>query len=334
MLQHHQMKTIQGKQEKKIWNFSFPSKKKLNGSGLLVLGMLLFSSCLDLQLETVADIEESFVGISSIEVDAGFLPAEYLGSPDLEEVSLDALLRSNVDGGKTIAYRVVGEKLIVSLDQNGLRMGRSEGHIRLTGPTHMSLQMHAGSGTIHAENMVGDRIDLEVNSGRVSAKNLDALVVYLTASSGEVVGENIAGNTIASVSSGKLSLKQIEGDLDAETSSGNMAFRAINGLLDVKLSSGKIAMDQVQALGRVSLSSGQVTGSNVGLSEHTSVKASSGSISIQTNSNLAAFNYEIHTGSGRARIGESESSGTLIIRNGSPHTIKGEVSSGTITIVN
>ncbi|WP_162339834.1 DUF4097 family beta strand repeat-containing protein [Cyclobacterium salsum] len=327
------MKTIQGKREKKNWNFSFPSKKKLNVSASLVLSLLIFTSCLDPQLETVADIEESFVGISSIEVDAGFLPAEYLGSPDLEEVSLDALLRSNVDGG-TIAYRVVGEKLIVNLDHNGLRMGRSEGHIRLTGPTHMSLQMHAGSGTVHAENVEGDRIDLEVNSGRVSAKNLDALEVYLTASSGEVVGENIEGNTIASVSSGKLNLEQIEGDLDAETSSGNMAFRAINGLLNVKLSSGKITMDQVQALGRVSVSSGEVTGSNVGLSEHTSFKASSGNISIQTNSNLAAFNYEIHTGSGRAKVGESESSGTLIIRNGSPHTIKGEVSSGNITIVN
>lgn len=328
------MKTIKGKQEKKIWSFSFPSKKKLNVSGSLLLSMLFFTACLDPHLETVADIEESFAGIGSIEVDAGFLPAEYLGSPDLEEVSLDALLRSNVDGGKTIAYSVVGEKLIVSLDQNGLGMGRSEGHIRLTGPTHMSLQMHAGSGTIYAENVVGDRIDLEVNSGRVSAKNLDALEVYLTASSGEVVGENIAGNTIASVSSGKLSLEQIEGDLDAEASSGNMAFRAINGLLNAKLSSGKIDMEQVEALGRVTLSSGKATGRDIGLSEHTFLKASSGNISIKTNSNIAAFNYEIHAGSGRVKVGESESSGTLIIRNGSPHTIKGEVSSGKIEIVN
>ncbi|MDN3686340.1 DUF4097 family beta strand repeat-containing protein [Cyclobacterium jeungdonense] len=328
------MKAVEGKQGNKIWNFSFPSKKKLNVSGLLVLSILCFSSCLDPNLETVADIEESFADITSIEVDAGFLPAQYVGDPDLEEVSLDALLRSNVDGGKTISYRVVGEKLMVSLDNNGVRMGRSEGYIRLAGPSNMSLQMHAGSGTIHAENVIGDRIDLEVNSGRVSAKNLDALEVYLTASSGEVLGEIIKGNTVASVSSGKLKLHQLDGNLDAETSSGNMEFRAINGLLNVKLSSGKITMDQVQALGKVTLSSGQVSGSDVGLSEYTSFKASSGTISIQTNSNLAAFNYEIHTGSGRAKVGESESSGTLVIMNGSPHTIKGEVSSGRITIVN
>lgn len=223
---------------------------------------------------------------------------------------------------------------MVSLDNNGVRMGRTEGHIKLTGPIHMSLQLHAGSGTVHAENVVADRIDLEVNSGRVSAKNLDALEIYLTVSSGEAVAEDIVGNTVASGSSGKLSLRSLGGDLDAETSSGKMDLDAINGLLNVTSSSGKIEMDQVQALGRVSLSSGEVTGRDIGLSEFTSLKASSGTISIQTNSNLSAFNYEIHTGSGRAKVGGSESSGSLIIRNGSPFTIKGEVSSGNIGIVN
>lgn len=301
---------------------------------MLLISILCFSSCLDPQLETVAGIEESFPDITSIEVDAGFLPTQYVGNPDLEEVSLDALLRSNVDGGKTISYRVIGEKRIVSLDNNGVSMGRSEGHIWLAGPSNMSLQMHAGSGSIHAENVVGDRIDLEVNSGRVSARNLDALEVYLTASSGEVMGEIIKGNTAASVSSGKLSLHQLDGNLDAEASSRNIVFMAINGLLNVKSSSWKVDMDQMQALGTVSLSSGKVAGSNIGLSEHTSFKASSGTISLQTNSHLATFNYEIHTGSGRAKIGESESSGSLVIMNGSPHTIKGEVSSGKITLVN
>ncbi|MEX2512966.1 MAG: DUF4097 family beta strand repeat-containing protein [Cyclobacteriaceae bacterium] len=328
------MKTIQEKQGNKVWNFYFPSRKNLNVAGALMLHLILFTSCLDPHLETVADIEESFAGITTIEVDAGFLPAEYVGDPDLEEVTLDALLRSNAGGSKDISYRVVGEKLTVTLENNGLGWGRSEGHILLSGPPNMSLQMHSGSGEVHAENVMGDKIHLEVNSGRIHAKNLTALEIYLSASSGKVMGENIKGNTLAEVSSGKLSIQQLDGNLDAESSSGNMEFKGVNGLLNAKLSSGNINMEQVQALGKVTLSSGNVKGRGIGLSEHSFLKASSGNISVQTNSNLAAFNYEIHTGSGRAKVGESESSGTLIIMNGSPHTIKGEVSSGKIEIFN
>lgn len=328
------MKKLPKKPGKKIWQFNFPSTRNAPTAGLLVFAIFSLTSCLDSQLETVSDIEESFAEITSVEVDAGFLPATYLGNPDLEEVSLDALLRSTSNGGKTISYRVEGETLIVRLESNGLGFGRSEGHIRLTGPTDLSLRMHAGSGTVRAENVIGEHIDLEVNSGRVHAKHLEAPELYLAASSGEVVGESLKGETVATVSSGKIILKQLEGDLNAETSSGAMELEGINGLIHVTLSSGKIDMDGVQTLGRVHLSSGKVSGRNIGLSEHTSFKASSGTISLQTHSDLRAFNYDIHTGSGRARIGESQSSGILKIDNGSPHTIRGEVNSGTITLVN
>lgn len=328
------MNTIHEKQGNKVWNFYFPTRKFLNIIGLLMFSAVLFSSCLDPHLETVADIEENFAGITSIEVDAGFLPTEYVGDPELTEVSLDALFRSTGGGSKDISYRVEDEKLIVSLDFNGLGWGRSNGHILLTGPTAMSLQMHAGSGEVNAENVTGDRIHIEVNSGRVTARNITAPDLYLSASSGQVLAENIKGNTIAEASSGKITIKQLEGNLDAETSSGNMDLEGITGLVNAKLSSGNISMEQVEALGKVILSSGKVTGRHIGLSEHTFLKASSGSISIQTDSDLANFNYEIHTGSGRAKVGESESSGTLKIMNGSTHTIKGEVNSGKIEIFN
>ncbi|MBD3629664.1 DUF4097 family beta strand repeat-containing protein [Cyclobacterium sp.] len=328
------MKTLRGKLEKKVWNFYFPFQKHLNVSGTLLLSIILFTSCLDPELETLVDYEESFAGITAIEVEAGSLPVEYVGSPDEEDVYLDALLRSNVNGGKNISYQVIEDKLYVSFDQNGLGRGRSEGHIRLSGPIQMSLQLQAGSGEVFAENVVGDRIHLEVNSGRVGARNLEATEVYLAASSGEVLAANIKGNTIADLSSGKLTLRQVDGNLDATSSSGNMEFQGVKGLLNAELSSGNIDMEQVEALGRVTLSSGKATGRDIGLSEHTFLKASSGNISIQTNSNISAFNYEIHAGSGRVKVGESESSGTLKIMNGSAHTIKGEVSSGKIEIVN
>jgi hypothetical protein len=71
-----------------------------------------------------------------------------------------------------------------------------------------------------------------------------------------------------------------------------------------------------------------------GLSAETSLKASSGNIYIQTLSNLKNFNFNISSGSGLVRVGDSQSSGNLVINNGSANTIRGEVSSGKIEIVN
>ncbi|SHN09132.1 Putative adhesin [Cyclobacterium lianum] len=328
------MRTITGKQGKKVWQFYLPVRKHLNIGILLLLNMFLFASCLDPTLETVVDYEESFSEISSIAVDAGSLPVHYVGNPDLEEVHLDALLRTNTNADRNIAYRLVEDKLIVSLEQAGLGRGRLEGHILLTGPVDMSLQLVAGSGEVRAENVRAARIHLEVNSGHVRAKDLEAQDLYLAASSGEVLGENLSGNTIADLSSGRLVLDQLDGNLEATSSSGNMKLKHISGLLHAELSSGNMDMEHVAALGNVRISSGKVNGRNIGLCEYTYFKASSGDISIQTNSDLAAFNYDIHTGSGRVKVGESESSGTLKIMNGAPHTIRGEVNSGKIEIIN
>lgn len=332
------MKKDTEKEENKIWEFYFPTKtmaKSVRPVMVLVTSMMLLTSCLDGAMEVVSDIQEDFTGIEAIEIDAGFLETRYIGDPDGEKVHLDAFLKSTSSTAYGISYQTIGSRLVVNVKSRGtLGRVRSEGYIHLTGPEMMKLSMRAGSGRISAENVANNFTELRVGSGKIQTKNIKADEIHLAAGSGEIFGEYLEGDTDAAVSSGKLRIDHLKGNLLAETSSGKMELNTINGLLEAKLSSGKMQMDRVEALGSIVLSSGQVEARHSGLSAHTFLKASSGTISIQTETDLSLYNYDITTGSGKARVGESQSSGSLKVMNGSAHTIKGEVNSGKIEIYN
>jgi hypothetical protein len=65
---------------------------------VIVLGLFALvslNSCLDNDLSTVSEINQDFSGITSIEVDGAFLEVEYQGETGKQDVSMDALLRSN-----------------------------------------------------------------------------------------------------------------------------------------------------------------------------------------------------------------------------------------------
>jgi hypothetical protein len=70
------------------------------------------------------------------------------------------------------------------------------------------------------------------------------------------------------------------------------------------------------------------------LGSRTSLQANSGSISIQTPSDLKAFNFDLKANSGSVRVGEQDSDDKLNLNNGASSTVTGKVSSGSIKIVN
>jgi hypothetical protein len=303
-------------------------------SFLLVFGM---TGCLDNNLDVVSDIQQDFSDITSIEVDGAFLEVEYQGETGKQDVSLDALLKSNSDKRYEIIYNVLdGNKLKIEVKTNGGISGnlKAEGYIRLTGPKAMLLDLETGSGRVSAKDVVSTETKLLVGSGEIYAKNISSSLISINSSSGNAYGEDMTGKVVSKVSSGNLEILRLDGNIDAEGSSGEIKLSDINGMVNVTISSGKIELEKVKALGKATLSSGQLFATTTGLSAETSLKASSGNIYIQTLSVLRNFNFNITTGSGSVRVGDSQSSGNLVINNGSAHTIRGEVTSGKIEIVN
>lgn len=307
---------------------------------LFLFGLVLSSltSCLGDDLSVVSEIQQDFEGITKIEVDAEFLEVQYTGASGRQVLSLNAELRSNSNKKFEVKYRVVGSTLVVSVETNNRLFSggaRGDGFIRLTGPRTMFLDLEAGSGKVIVENVVSPEAEIEVGSGEINVKNvaIPRLNIELVSGIGKI--EDVLGDIEVNVSSGKLEVLRVEGNVNAASSSGEFIFRDVTGLVKAQASSGKIELANVRSIGEISVSSGQLFATNSGLSPQTALRVSSGNIYIQTNSNLRDFNYNITVGSGSARVGTSQStSGTLNINNGSANTIRGEVGSGKIEIVN
>lgn len=301
-----------------------------------IFALLGLNSCLDNDLSVVSEINQDFSNITEIEVEGAFLEVSYEGQVGKQDVTLDALLRANSDNKFVIEFDVEGTRLIVRTVKKGGTWGnyRSEGYIRLTGPKLMEVNLSAGSGSLTANSVVGTAPRFLASSGNIQISDITGDDIYINNSSGTVSGTDLAGNVGVVISSGRINMQRIDGNVEAEASSGEIKLTDVNGQVNAVVSSGKIELQRVLSLGKGHLSSGQLFATATGLGPNTDLKSSSGNIYIQTGSRLSDFNFNITAGSGFVRVGDSQSSGSLVINNGSAHTVRGEVSSGKIEIVN
>lgn len=329
------MKTIQS--ERKVFSSSILSK---TATSLMMFLLLLISltSCLDDDLSLVSEIQQDFEGITKVEVEGGFLDVEYTGVSGVQNLNLDVALLSNSSKKFEVDYRVIGSTLRVYVSTNNRLFSGSakgEGTIKLTGPRNMQLDLEVDSGKLTVQNVVTTSSEFEVESGELFVRNVTIPNLEVDIASGTGFMQDIVGNIKVDLSSGKLEMLQIEGNIEAEVASGEIIMKDVNGFAKSNTSSGKIEMNNVKSIGEISVSTGQLFATNSGLSVQTGLKATSGNIYIQTFSNLRSFNYNISTGSaGSAKVGDAQSSGSLNINNGASQTIRGEVTSGKIEIVN
>lgn len=307
---------------------------KVKSLGLLLGFLITFSSC-EGELEVVQSINQEFTGIQRIEIDSEFMEVNYEGKSGQTSVELVGTLESSRAGNYKIEYSQEGNSLFIELDQQGvLGGGNHRAKVNLVGPKELELKVNSGSGKTVISGIEYSNLDINAGSGSIQVYMVKAPSIHLQVGSGSILGNNLIGNVNAQASSGKVEIDQMEGDLDIEASSGAIQVRRLSGKLNVEMSSGNLEMVDVSEIERLKISSGNISGSGVGLGPKTRLVSSSGRIQIQTFSSLKAFNYNFEAGSGSVVVGQSFSSGSLKIDNGSPNTIEGSVSSGMIEIKN
>lgn len=295
---------------------------------------VVFSSCRK-ELEVVQSINEEFSGINQIDIESGFLDVVYLGDPNLTTIQLDALLESSNSGRYRIEVREESGTLEIELDQKGLfNTGRDRGYIYLKGPRLMKMDVEVGSGTATISNVESEEFEVSAGSGKLDIQQVKAFEIELSAGSGELIVNELEGDSEVEVGSGLVRMNGIKGNVKLSGSSGRYQLEQVEGLVNASLNSGNIDLNEVESLGRLEVSSGRVKAVNSGLSNQSIFKASSGSIQIQTFSDLTDFNYSLSANSGKVSVGENSASGNLNIDNGSPYTVSGSVSSGSIEIRN
>ena len=308
-------------------------KVRLGALVLLSSTFAALSSC-DTNLELVQSINEEFTNITTIEIESSFLDVTYLGNPNAETVQLIGALESSRAGHYSIEYKVDQNKLIIEVERNGSGAGNNRGYINLTGPELMNIDLEAGSGEVMISQVIADEFEFDGGSGNVELSNISAPELDLELSSGKINAYDLVGNVELEISSGNATISNLEGNLNAVGSSGKFTFKTIKGKVNSSLNSGNGDLNGVQELGNLKISSGNYTVNDSYLGANTRFEGSSGNFDIQTDSNLNDFNFDLKSSSGNLRVGESNSSRSLKINNGSPHTVSGVVSSGNIKIIN
>lgn len=306
----------------------------------LFIGMLLFvlvasASQSFAQMKTLVDVNRTFSGISKIEVSGGSLDIEYLGNSG-NEVSVNAFLEST-NHDQDIVFVTMGNVLKISHNVNNSRSNwgnnRTKGHIKIRGPQSVELDMKAGSGSVNVDNVTGDITNLNVGSGSIKGSNING-DIHAKAGSGSIKLSDINGDVKGQIGSGSAEIKNVAGSLDYNSGSGGVKASEIRGLVNISLTSGSAKLDNVAELGDLKLTSGNLDARNAGLGPNTRLNGTSGNFKIQTSSNIRDFNYSLSATSGNITVGNSRGGRNLSIDNGADSSVKGNITSGNISIVN
>lgn len=300
----------------------------------LSLALILLLSTATFAQNVLVDTKKTYPGIKKIEVDSGWLTVTYTGG-SRNDVSLEAYLESN-DSEQDIVFVTIGDvlKITHSRKQNNYSWNsRNKGYIYINGPELIALDLKGSSGNITVENVKNENTSLRVSSGNLTATHIEGNL-SIKASSGNLDVSDIEGNVNAGITSGNANFTLIKGNLDYESTSGSLEANNVSGVLNVGLTSGNAKLNTIGTLGSIRFTSGNIRASNAGLGENTHLSGTSGNFNIQTPSNLKAYNFSLKASSGNLKVGGTNSGKTLEIDNGSSSWVRGNITSGNITIVN
>lgn len=299
----------------------------------LALALTLMSIAAFAQ-NVLVDSKKSYSGIKKIEIESGWLNVNYKGGAS-GEVSVEAYLESNYTD-QDIVFVTVGDVLKIShtRKQNNYNWNtRNKGYLNITGPEGIALDVRGSSGNVTVENITQDNTSLRVSSGNVTATNITG-DLSIRATSGNLTADGVSGNVSGGVTSGNGNFYKIKGNLDYESTSGSLDADGVAGEINVRLTSGNAKINNAGSLGTLQFTSGNVRASNVGLGPNTKFSGTSGNFRVQTNSDLKAYNFSLKASSGNLRVGGINTGKTLEIDNGASSWVRGNISSGNISIEN
>ena len=302
-------------------------------SGLVSLLLLVSTTWVAAQ-NILVNTTKKYNNIKQIEVESGWLDVSYQGGAGTE-VSVEAYLESNITD-QDIVFVTLGDVLKVSYKRSGEKYnwnGKNKGYIKITGPQSMQVNVRGSSGEINLTNLASETTVLQLTSGTVAAAQIKGNLT-LTSTSGTLKATGIEGNVEARLTSGNAYLENINGTVNYESTSGSLDAKNIDGELNVRLTSGNAKIENAKQLGQLYFTSGNMRAVNSGFGPSTQFSGTSGNFTVQTQADLRTYNYSLKAGSGNIRVGNSSSSRSLELNNNASTWIKGNITSGNITIEN
>lgn len=284
--------------------------------------------------EVLVDVTKNYSNISTIEVEGGWLDVRYEGGAG-SGVEVAAYLKSNEED-QDIVFVTIGDVLKIKYERKRSNYSwnqKNEGHIYITGPSDIQLEIKNSSGNLMVSKVSSDETRLSVSSGKIKAQDISG-DLQIKATSGNLTIDGVRGDVLAGVTSGNADIMDVSGSVDYKATSGSLDAENIRGKLNVQFTSGNARLENIGELGRLKFTSGNIRAENAGLGSETSFSGTSGNFRVQTPSDLKNFNYDLKASSGTVKVGGTSTGKSLKIDNNAADWIEGSISSGRIVIEN
>ncbi len=310
---------------------------------------------------TIDKVDKKFSNVTSVEVEGSFCDVKITGEKRID-VALTGEITSNKNYDIKIRYEQEGGNLKVWLDRPRSLRGNIKGTLNFAVPLNTNIDVTNSSGNVVVENSGQCVINLIAASGNISVRNIDSGIslttssgnlnieditgnVHATSASGTIYASGVKGNLYSVSSSGSQKIEGIKGNLKLTSSSGSIILNMISGNVNVRTSSGSIKADHVtgeliassssgsirldNVAGQLNLTStsGSQKGTNVKLTDDSSFKSSSGSVSMQLINGADELSFELYASSGSLFAKGNSGDNKLIITR-EPIKIYGKTSSG------
>lgn len=290
------------------------------------------------------NIDETFDGISQLEVRGSFLSVEVEGR-ESNSVHFTGELTTRKKGDDTkIMYEVDGKSLVVWIERDNKIFNNISGKLKFEVPKTIKLDVKNSSGGVSVQNLINKNLQIKTSSGGIRAEGISGNL-KLQASSGGISLSDLEGNADVTTSSGGIRISNIEGKLTARSSSGGQSFESIEGSVSTSASSGSIRFTSVEGSVNANTSSGSIKvrdfegsldlvsssgsqyGEDVELKTDSKFHSVSGSITMHLDNSPNDLRFDLHASSGGLHAFDSRGDKSLQVGQGDI-LVKGTSSSG------
>ncbi len=179
----------------------------------------------------------------------------------------------------------------------------SKAEIEVTVPDGTKVVIENSSGDVIVRNITGPGFTIKTTSGDQRLYNLTGNLNFAS-TSGDIYLYKVIGPLIMETTSGNQEIDMADGDIKTNATSGNLEFSGVVGDIIAETTSGDISLRESVGFLKLQSTSGDISGTQVSVSEKSSLKASSGDIQIRFKDSLDRYFFDIQSTSGFLRIGE------------------------------
>lgn len=157
------------------------------------------------------------------------------------------------------------------------------------------------SGNFDLKNASAQRTELNLSFGNITITDLQSNL-SIKSNSGKTKLKNITGNTTINDQFSTIHIEQLKGELNATSKSGNLKLQHITGNTQVKSEFSNIDLQHHSGSMEIIMKSGDFTGSDIQLTENSTLSNVFGNVKIQLNNPLSELSIDAKTEMGKLEL--------------------------------